>query len=276
MRMGKGRKNRVPQPGSAPTPTQPAAKTSVPKSSAPAVPPPATARRIGMQFAALLCLSAVLGFTFNSANPIGVRFGKPTSTAGPVTGSPTNFNLTSTASVAVIPSQPVVQPAPQPLRQPAPMPPHPSRLPTVSTQLQTQTVATATPSLASNPTVVISPTAQTNLNPASIHWREAKPLVASGQALLVDVRLAAVYDAGHIPDAISLPETSKNEEVDEFLKQVPTNLTLIVYCSSTSCSQSKRVADRLVGYHKWPSVKYMTGGYLEYQQEELARSQPQQ
>jgi rhodanese-related sulfurtransferase len=124
--------------------------------------------------------------------------------------------------------------------------------------------------------VAITPPAQTNLNPAPIHWRQAEPLVAAGQALLVDVRPAPVYDAGHIPDAISLPETSSTEVINAFLEQVPTNLTLIVYCSSTSCSQSKRVADRLVGMHLWPSVKYMTGGYLEYQQEELAKSRLQQ
>jgi rhodanese-related sulfurtransferase len=124
--------------------------------------------------------------------------------------------------------------------------------------------------------LAVAPPAQTNLNPAPIHWREAKALVAAGQALLVDVRLPAVYDAGHIPDAISLPEASSAEVINAFLKKVPTNMTLIVYCSSTSCSQSKRVADRLVGMHQWASVKYMTGGYQEYQQEELARGQPQQ
>ena len=121
------------------------------------------------------------------------------------------------------------------------------------------------------PTVTVTPAPT---NPAPIHWREAKPLVAGGKALLLDVRLAPLYDAGHIPDAISLPEGSTAEMIKAFLEQVPTNLTLIVYCSSTSCSQSKRVADRLVNEHKWASVKYMTGGYQEYQQEELAGGQP--
>ena len=88
--------------------------------------------------------------------------------------------------------------------------------------------------------------------------------------MLVDVRHKAMYDAGHIPRAISLPETSSPEEFTTFLNQHPTNLTLIVYCSSTSCSQSARVAGRLVTQFHRPSVKYMTGGYLEYQQAELA------
>jgi hypothetical protein len=47
-----------------------------------------------------------------------------------------------------------------------------------------------------------------------------------------------------------------------------------VYCASTSCSQSQRVANRLVQEFHWPSVNYMTGGYQEYQREELAKPQP--
>ncbi|HEX5219929.1 MAG TPA: rhodanese-like domain-containing protein [Verrucomicrobiae bacterium] len=112
-------------------------------------------------------------------------------------------------------------------------------------------------------------------NPAAIHWADAKPLVASGQAVLVDVRHKAMYDAGHIPGALSLPETSTPEEFTAFLNQHPTNLTLIVYCSSTSCSQSARVAGRLVTQYQRPSVKYMTGGYMEYQQAELANKPAQ-
>jgi rhodanese-related sulfurtransferase len=98
-------------------------------------------------------------------------------------------------------------------------------------------------------------------------------LVDAGQAVLVDVRAKPMYDAGHIPGAISLPETSSPEEFTAFLNQYPTN-TLILYCSSTSCSQSARVAGRLVTQFQRPSVKYMTGGYMEYQQLQAAQPSP--
>lgn len=91
-------------------------------------------------------------------------------------------------------------------------------------------------------------------------------MVDAGQAVLVDVRTKGMYDAGHIPGAISLPEASPPEEFTAVLNRYPTNLTLILYCSSTSCSQSARVAGRLVSQYQRPGVKYMTGGYLEYQQ----------
>jgi len=89
--------------------------------------------------------------------------------------------------------------------------------------------------------------------------------------VLVDVRPRPSFDAGHIPGATSLPEASPPDEFKSFLSRQPTNITVITYCSSTSCSQSARVANRLVGEFHWPSVRYMTGGYLEYQQAEIIK-----
>lgn len=277
--MGKGHKHRKPQPGSASTPPQSAAKATVPPSTVPLGAQSPTARRIALQFAALLGLSAALGFTFNAANPIGVRFGKVAAASAPA-ASLTNFALASTTGVVATAPQPTppapqtTAQSPQPIQPPIPRPPIP-RLPTAAvTHVHTPpvTVPSVRPPTNAAP-LAVAPPAQTNLNPAPIHWREAKPLVAAGHAVLVDVRARPNYDAGHIPDAVSLPETSSSAEFAAFLKLLPANLTLIVYCSSTSCSQSLRVANRLVAEFHHPSVKYMTGGYMEYQQEELAGSQ---
>jgi rhodanese-related sulfurtransferase len=267
--MGKGRKNRNPQPGPASAPAQAVAPTPAAPPSA-SVAPASTARRIALQFAALLGLSAALGFTFNAANPIGVRFGGSSVASLDRAGGPTDFNLLSASNVAAAPPLPTAPPTPQPAARPTAPPPSLKEM----ADFYQPTAAAPSLSRLSNPppTVTVTPAPT---NPAAIHWREAKPLVAAGLALLLDVRLAPVYDAGHIPDAISLPEASTAEMINAFLEKVPTNLTLIVYCSSTTCSQSKRVADRLVGIHKWGAVKYMTGGYLEYQQEELAGGQSQ-
>lgn len=202
----------------------------------------------------LLVVSAALGFAFNAANPVGVRFRSvlPSNALATVIAS-NEFRLVSSASTVPIAAAPVAPP----------LPPPPAHI------LATTTTAGAPPAAAAASATV--PPVQTNLNPAPIHWREAKPLVAANQALMLDVRPRGAYDAGHIPDAISLPETTSPEEFAAFLKQVPTNLTLIVYCSSTTCSVSHRVANRLVQEFHWPAVKYMTGGYQEYQREELAQ-----
>ncbi len=111
-------------------------------------------------------------------------------------------------------------------------------------------------------------------NPTPIHWLEAKALAAEGRGVLVDVRHKGMFEAGHIPGAIALPEGSPPEEFKAFLSRQPANVVLIVYCSSTTCSQSARVANRLVTEFHWPAVRYMTGGYQEYQQLELAKPTP--
>jgi rhodanese-related sulfurtransferase len=273
--MGKGSKNRKPQPAPAPAPAQAAAPTSSPSVSVPAA-RGSQVRRIVLQFIAILGLSVALGLVFNAANPIGVRFAETSTPVEPHPKPLTSFDLLSTSSIAAKTPQPSPQPAPAPS---AVAQQTPTSRPSVTiplTPVAPTAVYALPPTVVSNlpplPTPAAAAVAPTN--PAQIHWRAAKPLAAGGHAVLVDVRPRPVYDAGHIPDAVSLPETSSPAEFTAFLKLLPTNTTLIVYCASTSCSQSKRVADRLVTEFHYAPVKYMTGGYQEYQQEELAKPQP--
>lgn len=235
--------------------------------------PDSRTRRMVWQLVGLLGASVVLGFAFNSSNPVGIRFNdaiseSPASTELEAEGSPPSAAPTNRLAKVIVSPPPPIQTPPK--RVIVPTPPASSSVENqVSTRQLTPAAPVAppiTPPASTPPPIATSP----EQNPAAIHWAQAKPLVAAGQAVLVDVRHKAMYDAGHIPGAISLPEASSPDEFTAFLNQHPTNLTLIVYCSSTSCSQSARVAGRLVTQYQRPSVKYMTGGYMEYQQAELA------
>lgn len=232
-------------------------------------------RVVPFQLLAIVGLSCVLGFTFNAASPVGVRFGEP---AAPAVATKAKV----TAETAPIPATPVpahpiaaspLRPAPVKVAAtaPQPMPPMTSAAAPV---VAPPPVRIPQPQATTNPGVALAapPPGQPNLAP--IHWPEAKRLVAGNRAVLVDVRPKGMFDAGHIPGATSLPESSPPQEFTAFLSNQSTNLTVIVYCSSTSCSQSLRVATRLVNEFRWPSVRYMTGGYLEYQQAELAQPTP--
>jgi len=240
--------------------------------------PHSRSRQIIWQLASLLAASVVLGFAFNSSSPVGIRFNDATSDSlssselktEPVPVARTNQLAMLTPTPPSSAENPRVR---QIITPPPPLTSAPTRLLTPATPV----APPITPPVTAPAVAVAPPTTGVAQNPAVIHWVEAKPLAASGQAVLVDVRHKSMYDAGHIPGAISLPETSTPEEFTAFLNQYPTNLTLIVYCSSTSCSQSARVAGRLVTQYQRPSVKYMTGGYMEYQQAELANqpAQPQ-
>src|SRR6266576_61632 len=121
--MGKGRKNRKPQSTSTPAPAPAVSPTASPISaSAPARVP--ITRKIALQFAAILALGTALGFIFNAANPIGVRFADSSPGAELRTRPATNFNLLSTSSIAAKTTTPVSQPAgtPSPFAQPSPAP----------------------------------------------------------------------------------------------------------------------------------------------------------
>jgi rhodanese-related sulfurtransferase len=215
------------------------------------------------QIIAVVGLGTVLGFTFNSASPLGIRFGTSPSPAV-ATIPPADVSVPPAAagsSEKTVPPQPQVVQITEQISV-APLPPAPAVVfPTPNQPVPvtpTQSVAAVTPPIA-------------ELNPAPTHWPEVKAWIAEGRAVLVDVRHTPMFQAGHIPGAISLPEISPPDAFRSFLDQQPTNLIVVVYCSSTSCSQSARVANRLVHEFKWPKVRYMTGGYQEYQQAELAK-----
>lgn len=98
-------------------------------------------------------------------------------------------------------------------------------------------------------------------------WAQTRPLVAGGEVLLVDARSQAAFDAGHIPGAVLLPEGSADPELTAFRAQYGTNRYVVVYCSSTSCSVSFKLAYKLAKDYGFTKVDYMTGGYFEYQRE---------
>jgi rhodanese-related sulfurtransferase len=272
--MSKRHKNRQPQmltPQSPATPAPPHAPPPCPEST----PPGRRPRPILLPFAAIIGLSAVLGFTFNAANPIGIRLGNFSDSAASLsaTGGLTNFALLSLTSAAPTGGKTVSPPVVSlsPASPPNVLPLTVTTPPPVA--VAAKPAVTNLPAAAAVPSATNAPTAAPN--PVAIHWAAAKSMMATGQVVLVDVRTKPTYDGGHIPNAISLPEASPPEAFADFVKAYSTNLTLITYCSSTSCSQSLRVAKRFVNEFHYPSVKYMTGGYLEYQREELAKPQPQ-
>jgi rhodanese-related sulfurtransferase len=98
----------------------------------------------------------------------------------------------------------------------------------------------------------------------SLAWPEVKGLLRSGEILLIDARVAAYYQAEHIPGAISLPANSPPADIAAFATQHPKNAPVVVYCGSTTCPMAHQLADVLVGQHGYSNVKLMPGGFAEY------------
>ena len=107
---------------------------------------------------------------------------------------------------------------------------------------------------------------------SAITWEEAEPIVEAGEAVLVDSRSRAAYQAGCIPGAVSLPVKKIDDEIPGFIQKYRLDTILIVYCADPTCGTSKTAAQILIehGYDS-QNVFYMAGGYAEWQIAQASR-----
>jgi rhodanese-related sulfurtransferase len=195
------------------------------------------------QLAAVAVASVVLGFAYNAASPIGIRWSE---------------------APAVTAANPLLQVVSAPAGQlDSPTQPSP---PSVAQ-------ASSAPVSAHEPALVFEPEPLVHVPPSATTWAEVKPLLARGEVVLVDSRSRAAFEAVHIPGAVWLPEPPGEKEWTEFTTRHSRDQHLVVYCSSSSCSVSYRLAHRLAREGGYTFAQYMTGGLHEWQREEtLARA----
>lgn len=86
--------------------------------------------------------------------------------------------------------------------------------------------------------------------------------------VLVDVRNATAFAAGHMPGAINLPTRTITPER---LAAFPANSLFVVYCAGPHCNGVHRAAARLAGLGH--SVKEMIGGITGWLDEGLPLAQ---
>lgn len=198
------------------------------------------------RLAALSLLSLALGLTFNASNPTGIRFREDsespagTETKSAVAKDPSSPYANATVSVFLT--------APP---QPAALTPKPA--------------PTATPphSHAIAPTTKFPPAGGTE--PLPIAWDEAAKILGGKKAILVDARPTPSFQAGHIPGAVSLPETSQLIDLAAFQNKYGKETVIITYCANTECPVSLKLANRLIREYGYKTVRYMPGGFQEWQ-----------
>ena len=236
--------------------------------------------RIVCQAAVILVLSFTLGLAFNASNPIGIVWSGTSQKKNPPL--PTSLSAGTNQPQSLVASSPngsappAVQTGPASASRPdvtsvATIRPNDPSAQVIWSKPPT---ATTNPALATtSATNAVAQAAPPVRYASATTWAQTKPLAEAGKAILIDARPKAAYDAGHIPGAISLPEHSPVEEFAALQKKYPADAHLVVYCSSTSCSISKRVADKITQEYGFTNVSFMTGGYQEWQQAELAQKQ---
>ena len=82
--------------------------------------------------------------------------------------------------------------------------------------------------------------------------------------VLLDVRSPQLFQAGHVPGAVSLPHGKINERN---LAAYPQETLFVVYCGGPHCNGADRAAVRLARLGR--SVKKMIGGITGWQDEGL-------
>lgn len=87
-----------------------------------------------------------------------------------------------------------------------------------------------------------------------IHW--------PNPPLWVDARSEEEFQAGHISHAVLLNEDNWDQLILRFLEKLPpSNVNIVVYCSSRQCNASKAVAERLRQELGLESVYVLKGGW---------------
>lgn len=80
--------------------------------------------------------------------------------------------------------------------------------------------------------------------------------------VLLDARDPALYEAGHIPGAVSLPLTLDEEQFQDCLPFL-TGRTIVTYCSGARCTDSTTLADRF-RERGFANVRIFHGGWEEW------------
>jgi rhodanese-related sulfurtransferase len=184
----------------------------------------------------ILVTTGALGYAFNALSPLGVR--------GYATAAATYSNETVAASA---------EPAPATTVDPR----------YGNDTVQVEVLQGAKPAARA---AVPSPG-------SPMGWDEIKPLLAAGKVALVDARIAADYQAGHIPGAESLPFADMEENIAAFEARHPKSQMIVVYCASTTCRVSSAEAAIIAQRYGYGDVHEMPGGFAEYRLAEPAGSE---
>ena len=89
--------------------------------------------------------------------------------------------------------------------------------------------------------------------------------LGSKDVVLVDVRPAEEFDAGHIEGALSIPL----EELDERLAELPADCEIVAYCRGALCAYAHEAVRRVKASGR--EAKRLEGGWPEWQIAEQAR-----
>jgi rhodanese-related sulfurtransferase len=91
-------------------------------------------------------------------------------------------------------------------------------------------------------------------------------LLDAKDALRLDARSRAAYEAGHIPGALPFPATEMPDAFAELAAELSGARAILVYCDSPACDEALQVLAFLAGT-RFANLLYYAGGWEEYVKE---------
>lgn len=86
-----------------------------------------------------------------------------------------------------------------------------------------------------------------------------------GAMLWIDARSDADFARAHVPGAWPLNEERWDEQIEAVVDRWQPGTRVVVYCSSTGCQASRRVADSLRSQYQFDDVWVLHGGWEAWQ-----------
>jgi rhodanese-related sulfurtransferase len=104
----------------------------------------------------------------------------------------------------------------------------------------------------------------------TVSTEEVAAFVGRPGVALIDCRLKAAYQNGHIPGAVNLSIAANTAERARILGDVPISNRLIVYCESVSCGWAQQMAGDLY-YRGYRNVAVFRDGWVGWSRSESGR-----
>jgi len=95
-------------------------------------------------------------------------------------------------------------------------------------------------------------------------WPEVKALMAAKRIVLVDARNTGVFEAAHIPGAVSLPFAELAGRIGPFMSRYAKTQPIVVYCGDAECPVSHAEGVALLEQYGFGDIREMPGGYAEW------------
>ncbi|MEI8294430.1 MAG: rhodanese-like domain-containing protein [bacterium] len=75
-----------------------------------------------------------------------------------------------------------------------------------------------------------------------VSLEQARDVVSSEKVMVLDARLGAEFDAGHLPGAVSFPNAARSESYYEMAALLQPDQPLLVYCSAKTSDDALGLA----------------------------------